>query len=188
MLYLKGGMVKEEKNTRTKKIIQWVAYIIPLIILLYIIWTNISPIDQVLVYDIGSSELNDFLYPSERISSAIKEEGVTYKKIGDILTYFDITVPPNTKQIQIDMEFKANESEKPGLKIGGRNLEGKWSYQNVYKGVYATNKGWATAQFNFNASDLKKQQSKVNFIVYNPKGDQKEFPLYLKQLRIELIK
>ena len=181
----KGEEVKESKGER---IIKWIIYTIPIVIVGYLLWMNFNPFDEVIFYDIGSDELSEFLYPQSRISAPIEKEGVIYRNIIDVLIYFDILIPFNTEQVNIAIEFQANESEKKGLKIGAKDINGTWIYRDVYKEVYETEGTWSKSIVRFNTTDLNNQKGKINFIIYNPQGNKKEFPLYIKRILTELIK
>jgi len=181
----KGEDVSESKGEKVSK---WIVYLIPIAIFSYVAWINVNPIDEITFYDVGSDKLNYFLYPSERVSENIKEGETTYKRIVDTLTYFNIEIPPNTKEVHMEIEFKANESEKQGLKIGGQGVEKKWVYQDVYKGIYTREQEWEKSKIGFNVSDLYNQKGELRFIIYNPKTDKEESPLYIKQIEIKLIK
>ena len=111
-------------------------YSVPLIIIFYIIFMNISPylfggISNMFI-DIGSKEEDkakgiSILSPSSRVSDKI--EVSSYRELRNSVVYFDATMPANAKEFDISVRFKDDfPPASKGFFIGVKDKE-EWHYR-----------------------------------------------------------
>lgn len=129
------------------KILKFIILIIPFIIILYLLYTNIAPFGKEInnFYDIGKDNV---LTPKTRISQNIIEEesnlnqqgsliikdSINYVNQTDSLVYLDSKVPWGADSVKFEIKFKNSFPEDSQLlKIGAKDRE-EWHYE--YKLVY----------------------------------------------------
>jgi len=134
ILFIKRSFKKNisiEENIY-EKIVKWIVYIIPFIVIGYILWINFNPLTEAILYDIGSDKDEGILTPLERVSPTINDKGITYRIINAPLTYFNAPITPNAKYVKIQIKFKSNSLDYP-IKIGAKSNNG-WDYR--YTTIY----------------------------------------------------
>lgn len=101
---------------------------IPLILIEFIVYSNIHPQNFYYFYDIGSTTDN-YLSPAIRISDKLNDSEITYRGLKDQLVYFDIPAVKGTDKIGLQIKFKDNFPINSNLIIGAKDKE-EWSYKS----------------------------------------------------------
>ncbi len=119
------NFVVEPKHIKIFKIM--IIVLIPLVLIGFVVYSNIIPQKFNYFYDIGSNNDN-YLSPAGRISDKINDLGITYRNLTDQLVYFDIPTVKGTDEINLSIKFKDNFPDNSNFLIGAKNQE-EWSYQ-----------------------------------------------------------
>lgn len=111
-----------------------VLIIIPILALVYIGYMNVLPFGATTIYfvDIGSDDLVGdvrLIGPLEMMSDEKEMEGVTFRKLAEELTYFELETPRlmSATEVAVRVRFKDNFLGDERFILGARN-EGESSY------------------------------------------------------------
>lgn len=99
------NFIVEPKHIKIFKIA--IIILIPLILIGFVVYSNIIPQKFNYFYDIGSSNDN-YLSPVARISDKINNTDINYRNLKDQLVYFDIPIIKGTNGTNFEIKFKDN--------------------------------------------------------------------------------
>jgi len=129
----KGIKEYEKSRPRHVKVFRFLAVLIPVLIVLYLISANfLVAQDFEYTYNLGESGEN-YLTPAERVSQSASDNGVSYKNLTGGLVYFDVPIARGAENVNVEVKFKDNFPENAKLSLGARDQE-EWHY--LYKGLY----------------------------------------------------
>ena len=124
-----NNKITKRKEPTKETVIKFLLILIPLIVLQYVIYSNFfASHDFSYFYDIGS-EKDNFLSPTQRVSSSGTENSVTYRNLTSNLVYFNVPVTKGSESINILIKFKDNFPESGNLIIGAKN-QTEWNYKS----------------------------------------------------------
>jgi len=134
-VFSKSKIIKKEREESEDKLVKSFIYLIPLIILGYIIFINFNPFTETIFYDIGGIEDKQVLYPLGRVSNQMitDDHKTNFRELKDELIYFNVPIPFGTKSIKINVGFKGDFPEEGILKLGANNQKG---FYYIYKLIY----------------------------------------------------
>lgn len=116
----------KNKNIYVEVLKILIIIMIPLALIEFVIYSNISPQEFIYSYDIGSNNDN-YLSPAKRISEKINESEINYRNLTDQLVYFNIPIGKRTNKIDLEIKFKDNFPNNSNFLIGAKDKE-EWSY------------------------------------------------------------
>ena len=119
----------ENKKVYIEVIKILIIIMIPLILIEFVIYSNIHSQEFDYFYDIGSNNDN-YLSPANRISDKIGGAEINYRNLTDQLIYFDIPTVKGTDKINLEIKFKDNFPNNSKFLIGAKDEE-EWHYKSI---------------------------------------------------------
>lgn len=117
------------KEKYSIKLTKFALMLIPVVIMIFLIYSNIfASKDFHYFYDIGS-EKDNFLSPAQRISEKISEEKINYRNLTSNLVYFNVPITKNSESLTLKIKFKDNFAEEGSMSIGAKDQQ-EWHYLN----------------------------------------------------------
>jgi len=113
-------------------------FLIPVIIILYLVYTNFLASEVfTYYYDIGTDKV--YLSPDNRITgafTAIDIEDPDYKELTGPLVYFNVPIPRGADKITVKTRFQNNFPNKSSFHLGAKDSDvWHYTYTPIYKPV-----------------------------------------------------
>ena len=131
ILYIRKNLKSEQ--TILDKIFKFAIFLIPIIIIIYVLYMNIAPFGQNISLFHEPEEEQKFLGPLTRVTNSTIE-GTNHLVLANGLVYFDEKIQGGTDKVNVKIKFYNQfPEESQVLKLGAKDRE-DWHY--IYKTLY----------------------------------------------------
>jgi len=169
------------KSSNTAKRFLKILWLIPILTVGYIGWTNLMPLGATVDYfiDIGSKDTQGsakITGPFDRISGGKCADNITFRELKRDLVYFELNDRRLilVSDVSVAVRFKDNFPKGTRFRLGARNKQ-EWSYD--WKDAYtegmvgsqqAETNGWLTAEVAWRAKELYISNNSLTFCLSAP--------------------